>query len=78
MTALKKNDERGMGENVGAVTALAYATRKKLESGMGGNVGAVTVLEYATRKKIVERYGKKMSGSSQKYKLLVYVVFQCK
>jgi len=52
----KKNDERGMGENVGAVTAL----------------------EYATRKKIVERYGKKMSGSSQKYKLLVYVVFQCK
>ena len=58
MTALKKNEERGMGENVGAVTAL----------------------EYATRKKIVERYGKKMSESSQKYnyKLLVYVVFQCK
>ena len=39
----------------------------------GENVGAVTALEYATRKKIVERYGKKMSGSSQKYKLLVYV-----
>ena len=29
LTALKKNDERGMGENVGAVTALEYATRKK-------------------------------------------------
>jgi len=43
LAALKKNDERGMGENVGAVMAL----------------------EYATRKKIVERYGKKMSGSSQ-------------
>ena len=25
-----KNDERGMGENVGAVTALEYATRKKI------------------------------------------------
>ena len=49
MTALKKNDERGMGENGGAVTAL----------------------DYATRKKVVQRYGKKMSGSSQKYKLLV-------
>ena len=53
---VKKNDERGMGENVGAVTAL----------------------EYVTRKNIVERYGKKMSGNGQKYKLLVYVVFQCK
>ena len=27
---VKKNDERGMGENVGAVTALEYATRKKI------------------------------------------------
>ena len=45
---------------------------------MGGNVGAVMALEYAIRKKNVERYGKKMSGSNQKYKLLVYVVFQCK
>ena len=58
MTALKKNDERGMGKNVGAVTALEYAIRKKIVA--------------------IERYGKKMSGSSQKYKLLVYVVFQCK
>jgi len=51
---------------------------KKNDERYGENVGAVTAPEYATRKKIVERYGKKMSGSSQKYKLLVYVVFQCK
>ena len=35
MTALKKNDERGTGENVGAVTALEYAiAEKKLWRGM--------------------------------------------
>ena len=52
--------------------------KKMLRGVWGENVGAVTALEYATIKKFVERYGKKMSGSSQKYKLLVYVVFQCK
>jgi len=36
------------------------------ERGMGGNVGAVTALEYVMGGNFVERYGKKISGSSQK------------
>ena len=49
---VKKNDERGMGENVGAGTVLEY-------------VMGIFVESYEV-------------GSNQKYKLLVYVVFQCK
>ena len=36
------------------------------ERGMGGNVGAVTALEYVMGGNFVERYRKKISGSSQK------------
>ena len=36
------------------------------ERGMGENVGAVTALEYVMGGNFVERYGKKISGSSQK------------
>ena len=52
--------------------------QKNTEKGMGENDRAVTALEYAIRRKNVERYGKKMSRSSQKYKLFICVVFQCK
>ena len=43
--------------------------------GMGENVGAATALEYVMEGNFVERYRKKMSGSSQKIKLLIVVVF---
>jgi len=39
-----------------------------------GNVGAVTALEYVMDGNFVERYGKKMSRSSQKIKLLLVIV----
>jgi hypothetical protein len=38
---------------------------------MGGNGGAVAAQEYVTERKFVERYRKKISGSSQKIKLLI-------
>ena len=45
--------------------------------GMGENVGAATALEYVMEGNCVERYRKKMSGSSQKIKLhlLMYVTY---
>ena len=46
--------------------------------GMGENVGAATALEYVMEGNFVEKYRKKMSGSSQKIKLLIVVVFECK
>jgi len=44
---------------------------------MGGNGGAVAAHEYVRERKFVERYRKKISGSSQKIKLLIRIVFQC-
>jgi len=41
---------------------------------MGENVGAATALEYVEEGNFVERYGKKMSGSRQKNKLLNVIV----
>jgi len=43
----------------------------------GGNGGAVAAQEYVMERKFVERYRKKISGSSQKIKLLIRIVFQC-
>ena len=43
-----------------------------------GYVGAVTALEYMMGRNFGDLYGKKMSGSNQKYKVLVYVVFHSK
>ena len=48
------------------------------QRGMGKNVGGVPAHQYVNQVKFVERYGTKMSGSSQKYKLLLLIVFQCK
>ena len=48
------------------------------QRGMGGNGGAVAAQEYVMERKFVERYRKKISGSSQKIKLLVLSVFQYK
>ena len=45
------------------------------QRGIGENVGAVTALEYVMEGNFVERYGMKMSGSSQKIKLLLVVIF---
>ena len=42
---------------------------------MGENVGAITALEYVMGGNFVERYGKKMSGSNQKLKLLAMSSF---
>ena len=47
------------------------------QRGMGGNGGAVAAQEYVTESKFGERYQKKISGSSQKIKLLIRIVFQC-
>jgi len=44
---------------------------------MGGNGGAVEAQEYVRERKFLERYRKKISGSSQKIKLLIRIVFQC-
>ena len=46
--------------------------------GIGENVGTVAAPQYAMERKFVERYSKKMSGSSQKIKLLLLIVFKCK
>ena len=48
------------------------------ERGMGGNVGAVTALKYVMGGNFVERYGKKISGRSQKNKLHIVIEFKCK
>jgi len=49
-----------------------------MERGIGENVGTVAAPQYAMERKFVERYSKKMSGSSQKIKLLLLIVFKCK
>ena len=49
-----------------------------MERGIGENVGTVAAPQYAMERKFVERYRKKMSGSSQKIKLLLLIVFKCK
>ena len=41
---------------------------------MGGNGGAVAAQEYVRERKFVESYRKKISGSSQKIKLLVRIL----
>ena len=43
--------------------------------GIGGNFEAATALKYVTEENFVERYGMTMSGSSQKIKLLIVVIF---
>ena len=50
---------------------------ENMERGIGENVGTVAAPKYAMERKFVERYSKKMSGSSQKIKLLL-IVFKCK
>jgi len=49
-----------------------------MERGIGGNVPSEAAPQYARERKFVERYSKKMSGSSQKIKLLLLIVFKCK
>ena len=51
---------------------------REFVEGMGENVGATTALEYVMEGNFVERYRKKVSGSSQKIKLLIVVGFWCK
>ena len=45
---------------------------------IGENVGNGAAPQYAMERKFVERYSKKMSGSSQKIKSLLLIVFKCK
>ena len=44
---------------------------------MVGNIGVVTAfeLEYVMEGNFVEKYGKKVSGSSQKIKFLIVITF---
>ena len=51
---------------------------RNMERGIGENVGNAAAPQYAMERKFVERYSKKMSGSSQKIKLLLLIVFKCK
>ena len=43
--------------------------------GIGKNVGAILALEYMMKGSFEERYKKKMSGSNQKIKFLIVVIF---
>ena len=54
---------------------MARRFSENSQRGIGENVGAATALEYVMEGNFVERYGMKMSGSSQKIKLLTVVVF---
>ena len=56
-------------------TRLARGFSENSQRGIGENVGDATALEYVMEGNFVERYGMKMSGSSQKIKLLTVVVF---
>ena len=55
--------------------ARKFSENSQRGTGIGENVGAATALEYVMEGNFVERYGMKMSGSSQKIKLLTVVVF---
>ena len=48
---------------------------REFAEGYRENVGAAKALDYVMEGNFVERYGMKMSGSSQKIKLLTVVVF---
>ena len=49
-----------------------------MERGIGENVGNGAAPQYAMERKFVERYSKKMSGSSEKIRLLLLIIFKCK
>ena len=56
----------------------SWGFSENMERGIGENVGTVAAPKYAMERKFVERYSKKMLGSSQKIKLLLLIVFKCK
>jgi len=60
---------------IAPVAMIGQEILRGFVEGMGENVGAATALEYVMEGNFVERYRKKMSGSSQKIKLLIVVVF---
>ena len=60
---------------ISPVAVIGQEILREFVEGMGENVGAATALEYVMEGNFVERYRKKMSGSSQKIKLLIVVVF---
>ena len=60
---------------IAPIAVIGQEILREFVEGMGENVGAATALEYVMEGSFVERYRKKMSGSSQKNKLLIVVVF---
>ena len=70
-----KNYTRFSEVTIWASHRLARRFSENSQRGIGENVGAATALEYVMEGNFVERYGMKMSGSSQKIKLLAVVVF---
>ena len=78
VTDSKKNYICFSKVTISPVAVIGQEILREFIEGMGENVGAATALEYVMEGNFVERYRKKMSGSSQKIKLLVAVVFLCK